>query len=513
MIRRCTSLLVAALLMGSLGCSTSDPGETRDVPPEPATSFPTQPARILIDGASSDWEDASVRHADPEGDGQTLDLGRLWVAHDAERLFLRLEVGATVNLQEGNDLTLYLDTDADASTGTSARGLGAELTWTFGERSGRVHRGGDTVEVRHEDLGFASLPTVRSSVFEVALDRSATPGGAALFAGDSLRIALSGGGDQLPDADGGVGYAFSSASLPDLDAATLGRSQAGDLRLLSYNVQRDRFFDAAPRSSYSRILQAVQADVVGLQEVYEHSAEETLGVFNDLYGASTGATWQAAKAGLDLVLLTRYPIEASHTISGYEGNRSGAFLLDTRDALGTPLVYVLTHPPCCNYADATPSRDAQRQQVVDAIAAFVRDVKAGEGPFAVPDRTPIVVAGDMNFVGSPQNAETLRTGTIVNTDRYGEGTAPDWDDSPLLDTNPRQAGTPLHVTWDDPGSSFPPGRLDYTYVSDSVVEVVNEYVLHTPALPASTLAAHGLEADDTRTASDHLPLVVDITAR
>jgi len=513
MIRRCTPLLVAVLLMGSLGCSGSDPGETTDVPPEPSTSFPTQPARILIDGAPEDWSDTPVRHTDPEGDGQALDLGRLWVAHDAERLFLRLEVGTTLNLQEGNDLTLYLDTDADASTGTSARGLGAELTWTFGERVGRVHRGTDTAEVRHEDIGFVSLPTVRSSVFEVALDRSATPGGTALFSGDSLRIALSGGGDQLPDADGGVGYTFSAVSLPDLDTPTLGRSEASDLRLLSYNVQRDRFFDAAPRSSYARIFQAVQADVIGLQEVYEHSAEETAEVFNDLYGASTGATWQAAKAGLDLVLLTRYPIEATHTIPGYEGNRSGAFLIDTREALGAPLLYVLTHPPCCNYADATPSRDAQRQQVVDAIAAFVRDVKAGDGPFDVPDDTPIVIAGDMNFVGSAQQPQTLRTGTIVNTGSYGQGAAPDWDGSPLLDANPRQAGTPLHVTWDDPGSSFPPGRLDYTYVSDSVVDVVNAYVLHTPALPASTLAAHGLEADDTRTASDHLPLVVDIVAR
>jgi endonuclease/exonuclease/phosphatase family metal-dependent hydrolase len=339
------------------------------------------------------------------------------------------------------------------------------------------------------------------------------PGGSPLFADDSIRVALSGGGDVLPNDGGGVGYAFSSAALPDLDAPSIGRTEAPSLRLLSYNLQRDRFFDPAPQSSYARILQAVAPDVAGFQEVYDHSADETLDVFNDLYGAGTEAAWQAVKTGLDLVLVSRYPIEATHTIPGYEDNQSGAFLLDTRDAIGTRMVYVLTHPPCCNYDDATPSRDAQRQRVVDAIAAFVRNVKAGDGPFDVAEETPIVVAGDMNFVGSARQPHTLRTGDIANNDRFGPDAAPDWNDSPLLDTNPRQGGTPLHVTWDDPGSSFPPGRLDYTYVSDSVLDVVNEYILHTPALSEATLAAHGLQPGDTRTASDHLPVVVDVAAR
>jgi endonuclease/exonuclease/phosphatase family metal-dependent hydrolase len=510
---RCTlPVLAFSVLLLTVGCSASDSGEEA-ISGSDASSFPTQPARILLDGDGSDWTDLDARFTDPAGDGQTLDLGTLWMAHDDERLFLRVEVGDTLNLQEGNDLTLHLDTDANAQTGRAVHGLGAEVTWTFGERQGQVVRRGDTVDVRHEDLGFASLPTVRSSVFEVTLSRAATPGGSPLFAGDSIRVALSGGGDVLPNDGGGVGYAFSSAALPDLDAPSIGRTEAPSLRLLSYNLQRDRFFDPAPQSSYARILQAVAPDVAGFQEVYDHSADETLDVFNDLYGAGTEAAWQAVKTGLDLVLVSRYPIEATHTIPGYEDNQSGAFLLDTRDAIGTRMVYVLTHPPCCNYDDATPSRDAQRQRVVDAIAAFVRNVKAGDGPFDVAEETPIVVAGDMNFVGSARQPHTLRTGDIANNNRFGPDAAPDWDDSPLLDTNPRQGGTPLHVTWDDPGSSFPPGRLDYTYVSDSVLDVVNEYILHTPALSEATLAAHGLQPGDTRTASDHLPVVVDVAAR
>jgi endonuclease/exonuclease/phosphatase family metal-dependent hydrolase len=119
----------------------------------------------------------------------------------------------------------------------------------------------------------------------------------------------------------------------------------------------------------------------------------------------------------------------------------------------------------------------------------------------------------MNFVGDAQQPLTLRTGEIVNTDRFGSPAAPDWDGSPLLDTKPRQVATPLHTTWIANESSFPPGRLDYAFVTDSVLEVVHEFVLHTPALPEDVRTTHGLRADDTVTASDHLPVVIDITPR
>ena len=131
----------------------------------------------------------------------------MWRAHDDESLFRRLELGEAVKLQEGNDLTLYLDTEDNPGTGQQALGLGAELAWTFGERSGRVVRNGDAEEVTHAALGFTSLPTVTSETFEVAFDRSAAPtDDGSLFEGDSLRVGLSTDGDRLPDADGGPGY-------------------------------------------------------------------------------------------------------------------------------------------------------------------------------------------------------------------------------------------------------------------------------------------------------------------
>ena len=506
------SVLVLLGCLGSglmLGCSSStDSAPSATEEPPPTEAAPSHPASILVDGGSGDWDAVPLRHTDPEGDGEALDLGTLKVAHDAERLYLRLDVGTAINLQEGNTLTLHLDTDADASTGASRRGLGAEVSWTFGERDGEVRTASGTTSIRHDALGLATLPTVRSRVFEIALDRSATPGGTPLFPSDSIRLAFTGGGDLLPDASGGLAYAFSETTLPDRPAPTLDRAD-GAVRLVSYNAERDAFLDDADREgAYQRLLRALDADVIGFQELYDSRAEATRQHVAALMDG--GSTWYAEKTGLDLVLVSRYPIDATHTIAGYDDYASGAYLLDATDALGTPLLVVLAHPPCCNYGDATPSRDEQRQITVDAIAAFLRDVQAGSAPIDVPDGTPIVVAGDMNFVGSAQQPETVRTGEIVNTDRFGSSGAPDWDGSPLLDVNPRQTGTSLHATWMGTGSSFPPGRLDYIYTADSATRVSNAFTLRTPTLPESVLAAHGLQADDTTVASDHLPLVVDL---
>jgi len=485
----------------------------------PVDGYVAHPSPIYVDEEGDDWTDVPVRHTDTKDDGEALDIERLWTAHTEQYLFLRLEVGEPVNLQEGNDLTLHLDTDNDSTTGSRSRGLGAELSWTFGDRSGTVVRDGDAEEVRHADIGLTTLPTVRAETFEIALDRSAAVAeNDSLFQGDSLRIALSNEGDRLPDGEGGLGYVLSDTET-SLDAPSIERPGATDVRLLSYNSVNDfdedlsAIFSGERQPSYRRIFDAVGPDVIAFQEVYAQTAAEVDSVSEAALGLSADWTW--AKQGRDLVVGSRYPILDTHPIPGYEEYESGAFLLDAEAVLGRRLLVITTHPPCCNYGpeDGEPSSDAQRQQVVDGIVAFLREVQAGEGPFGVSENTPIVVLGDMNFVGGAQQPHTLRTGEIVNTDRFGPAAAPDWDGSSLLDTKPRQVDSPMHTTWINAESSFPPGRLDYAYATDSVLDVVHEFVLHTPALSESTLSRHGLQAEDTNRASDHLPVVIDVAAQ
>lgn len=510
-------LLVTVLVaLSLLGCADDETGSPAAVRGD-TLAYPSHSAPIVIDGEMGDWRAVPVRHTDVES-AAPVDLQRLWVAHDPHHLFLRVQLDTALSLSEDNSLVLHLDTDDDPSTGRAVHGLGAEATWAFGRRTGTVDIDGRTIEVGHDAVGLSALPTVRARTFEVALDRSARPGGGPLFDGDRLRVVLTIDGDRLPDAEGGVGYRMSGTAV-ERDMPSLRTPAPGSLRLLSYNVRRDGLFEPAAQPAFGRILRAVNADVIGFQEIYDHSAAATGRVVDSLMataeGGESAGDWAVAKAGPDLVVASRYPVAGVHTIPGYEDDKSGAFLLDTREALGRRLVLVVMHPPCCNVGpeDGAPSRNVQRQHVVDGVAAFLRDLNEGSGPFDVPENTPVAVLGDMNFVGDPQQARTLRTGEIVNEDRFGPSAAPDGDGSTLLDLNPGQTGRPMHTTWIDAESSFPPGRLDYAFLSDSVLRATHAFVLYTPALADSTLAACGLRASDTRTASDHLPLVVDIARR
>lgn len=483
--------LFLAVLAITTGCRNSSDRSSSEPP--------THPALISIDGAFDDWSSVDLLHDDPDGDGGRVDLQDLSVAHDDSFLFVRFRIGSRISLQERNDIELRIDTDADATTGDAD---GADVSWTFGDRSGAVYAE-TSRNITHADIGLASLPTVASETYEIALARSSTPGGQDwLKDGDTLCLSLQSGSDRMPDESRACYTITGRPERTDSPMTEIPASNGG-IRLMSYNVERDALFTSGPAASYQRIFDAVAPDVFALQEVYENDAETTRRRIAELTNTSPGA-WYTAKAGLDLVLVSRFEVLDTHTIPGFEDYESAAHLLDTNAALGRPLLLINMHPPCCSGGD--PSSDVKRQRVVDAVAAFLRSTRRGTGPMDVPEQTPVAVVGDMNFVGDPQQPATLAEGTIINRSLFGESSSPDWDNTSFADVNPPQTGAPLHVTWVDPESRFPPGRLDFAFISDSVLRAENAFVLETAYLPAST----GLSPDDTRTASDHLPIVLDL---
>jgi len=95
-------------------------------------------AAISIDGDLSDWSGISAAVVDSAGDAgpSGIDLGTLRIADDARFLFLQISLGSERQLDEWNDLVLYLDTDANAATGIAVAGIGAELEWRLGDRIG-----------------------------------------------------------------------------------------------------------------------------------------------------------------------------------------------------------------------------------------------------------------------------------------------------------------------------------------------------------------------------------------
>ena len=460
----------------------------------------------VVDGVFDEWDGRAPVHLDPAGDGAALDLGRLWAASDAEYLYLSFEVGAVVNLQDRTALTLYVDGDDDPATGEAVGGIGAELSYGFGARSGTATLAGYApAAIRHADLGLLTAPTVTSSRFEVAIRRDAAAGGRRLLTAGAVRLVLrDGSGDALPDGSGGVRVVLGSAPR-GRPAVELGRARPGDVRLLTYNVLNDGLFRHELTEPFRRILRALDPDVIALQEVYTHTPAEAAARVAELLPPGPDAAWFGAGVGSDVLVVSRFPVRAATPLCAVPSVAStcnGAFRLDLRPRLDADLHLVVAHPPCC-------TNDRGRQEDFDLIAAHLRDARAAGtlGP-----RTAVVIAGDLNLVGDRRQVATLLAGAIVDTVRFGRATAPDADGTPLADAAPLTTGLPARITWTNAAETFSPGRLDYVAYSDALLAPGRGFALYTPGLTVAERAAAGLGPDDTAV-SDHLPLVQDFALR
>jgi hypothetical protein len=162
------------------------------------------------------------------------------------------------------------------------------------------------------------------------------------------------------------------------------------------------------------------------------------------------------------------------------------------------------HWRCC-------TADDDRQREADSIIGFLRDARTAGGLIDLPEGTPFLLAGDLNLVGWRQQLDTIVTGDIVNEGTYGPDSPPDWDGSSFAIVRSRQPDGRASYTWRNDSGSYYPGMLDWMLYTASALTVHNNYILETRTMTAATLAANGLQADDSPTASDHDPRVVDFT--
>ncbi len=467
----------------------------------------SQSTRILLDGHFSDWDNVSVAHTDSNGDDgwSNIDFGKIWITNDEQYLFIRIETGSEFNLQSDNTVTLYIDTDQNPNTGRPFNGIGAELTYVFGERFGIARFNNFNYFIDHIDINLVSGPTVAGTQFEIAIDKNTQISSFDLFPDNSVTLAFQddiSNGDQLPNQSGGINYTFSDDPISDLPAFGIAKPAGETFRAISYNVLQDGFFDSFKEDEFERILQALDPDIIGFQEIYSHTSNQIKNQVESMLPSSGGAQWYHSKVNPDIAIVSRFPIKQAFIIGGANGGANGAFLLELPAPFNSELLFINAHTPCCD-------NDNARQFEIDAMMAFVRDAKAGNGPMPIDDKTPIIVMGDMNLVGSKENLETLITGNIVNQGTFGASFAPDWDGSEFEDLLPFATNTPMAFTWHDQFSSFSPGRLDGIFYSGSVLKKKNAFTLFTSALSDQLLTTYNLKVDDTAIASDHLPLVAD----
>ena len=466
---------------------------------EPTKFTDSQAARIWMDGNFSDWDTIPPLYSDAIGDQQSgdIDFGVLKVANDDRFVFFYIEIGDELNMQDDNEITLYLDTDNNASTGIPINGIGAEVKWIFGERWGTyTYR----YTIYHQYIGLVTAPTVTSDRFEIAIDRTISLFGQELFPQNSFRIVFHDNGpgnDYLPDVGDIVSYSFDNYTLPPIIPTSLKKAASLDLRAMTYNVLSNNIFDPALYDTFDRILSAIEPDIIAFEEIYYHTANDVKQLVESILPSGTGEQWYCQGiSGDDIYAVSRFPILESYAL-----NKSGAFLIDLYTRIDSDLLFIVAHLSFGSYNEA-------RQLEIDEMMAFIREAKEPGGTLTLEENTPILITGDLNLVGYAQQLETLLTGDIVNP-QFGPDFTPDWDGTDFGDLCARLTDIPMFYTWYSASSSYYPGRLDFMIYSDYVLSSERKFVMFTPEMHADTLGVYGLIADDVTNASDHIPLVSD----
>lgn len=405
----------------------------------------TAPADVFlppaIDGDFRDWED----------DGSPV----IAVAC-ADRIYLRISLSEPAVLQDASDVVIYYDTDDDPSTGLPVYGLGAEIRWDAGLRSGTSYAAGPDGltgrTIRQADLGLRAAPVLDSADFELSIERSGSGAG-------SCRVAVERHGEFL----GAAAATYRETRVVRSLSPT--RAPYTDLRVVAYNVLDDDLLDRLDKKdAFLAEFAALQPDVVCLSEVYNHDAEATRARVAEALPYMLHASGDQRtdfRRVRDNRIVSRFPIVFSRTRDRFHAARVRS------DSGGVDLMIIAAHLTCCSFS-------AARESEMGEIGAFVAELRAGLLT-GVPSDIPVILAGDLNLVR--------------------------WDTQAFLRLQQEtglQPITALHLdtledhTWRNDAESFSPGRLDYILAGPGLVER-RAFVYKSENQP-----------------SDHFPLVADL---
>ena len=448
---------------------------------------------IVIDGLFDDWQEVPVTITDPEGDYNYDDWAELKITNDDDFIFFKISLHSEETLlQNWNNFYLYIDADRDSLTGHPFRGLGTELAWHFGYRTGQYFEQDGIIDLWQNDITLRQAPTVTSTEFEIAIAR----GSFVLSDPDSIAVIFSSfydTGDYMPDSWGGVVYQLDTTVVGPAEPILLEKTGT---RLVTYNTLYTGILEPDRQPKFQRIIQALDPDIIALQE---HSEWNEIGdIISSWFPEDT---WYQGYTFRDLVVLSKYPIINQANLISSE--RTMCALLETDDPINPYLLILNSHFSCCD-------NDDDRQEQVDELVQVLREWRLNDnGPFDLPEGTPMFHVGDFNFVGYREQIETVTAGNIQDEGNYGGDFPLDWDGTAITDLFSRHTHKRMAYTWRSDGSSFNPGKLDYVLYTDSNLSILNHFVLNTLAMPDSILNEWELEAEDTNEASDHLPRIVD----
>lgn len=312
--------------------------------------------------------------------------------------------------------------------------------------------------------------------------------------------------------------ACSSAPPLGTDTGLLDRRHPDDLRIMTWNLE-NLDTTAAPEiyAPYSRVLQAIDADVMVFQEFISENPEEELRNWLKTYvGPGPWYIHAGIETTIRNMIASKYELDLleTQTTPAPVNSPRGATMarVDCPDQHWNRDLYLIgVHFKAFGDCDS----ELKRQGAADSITNWIGDLTTPGGEVDLPVDTPIFLLGDLNFYSEGHQPErTLLIGDIIDESRFGSDIAGDWDGSGLADLRPAQLVS--DETWTlSASSSYAASRTDRIITTNSVLNARNSFVLNTSVLPVDVLDHYGLQADDTTrdVSSDHLPVVLDIRDR
>lgn len=296
---------------------------------------------------------------------------------------------------------------------------------------------------------------------------------------------------------------------------------------MTWNVKRNSILppDGVRHESFSRIVRAIDPDVIALQEVLSPDLDvELMRLMNRYIPLEEGKSWQVHSVS-DNALISRYPMrwQDGELVVPYPIPQwglpdfhygSASAVVDLPERFGdTDLLVIAMH----NKSGAERSHVRMRQVQSDAIVGWIRDLRNAYQENSIADNTPIVILGDMNAVpnASMQPLETLLSGDISDEDTFGPDFSIDWDGTEMADAKPsHNVMGREYYTWRNDELPFEPSALDRILYTDSVLSTCQSFVLNTTIMSPNELAHLGLQVSDVLYNGnplyyDHLPVVVD----
>ncbi len=448
--------------------------------------------QVQLDGHFGDWSETTEWPGEGDYAGLSMQSNGTW-------LYLHIAFEEEIALDETilpNDHILLIDADDDASTGANyaGLGLGVDVLVNWPQRTVIRYTGGSSSETFY-DIGMHCAPTYSSTEFELAVRRADCNMGSS----SSVRIMWYNGDGGYPE--GGALHPLSSEPYA-WEPVPLERPDETAVRVAFWNLN-GRIGQGNAEAAMQRILGATAPDIIGFSEVSNTSASAMANRLNTWIPLESG-TWHVVKDDYDLMVASRFPIGAN--FPGVFRN----FPVVINDVPGweDPMLFTSSHLKCCGGAN----NEAQRQSEADEFMAFMREAFTEGGELSLPEQAPAVFGGDLNMVGLSGPIYTLVTGDIDDEGTYGADFGPDADGSALTEWPILQSDHPFDYTWENPGSEFGPGKLDYLITRDDVAPLLKGFAINTAQMSVGRLFQYGLNAGDSEAASDHFLVVGDLAA-